>query len=36
MRTIKNKIQEKRRNTTKMRRNIARRTQSIEKETEKH
>ena len=36
MRTIKIKYKKKRRNTTKMRRNIARRTQSIEKETEKH
>ena len=32
----KNKIQEKKTNTTNMRRNIARRTQGIEKETEKH
>ena len=36
MRTKKIKYKKKRRNTTNMRRNIARRTQGIEKETEKH
>ena len=35
MRTIKTKYKKKRRNTTKIRRNVARRTQSIEKKTNK-
>ena len=35
IRTIKIKYKKKRRNTTKIRRNVARRTQSIEKKTNK-